>query len=66
MATAKVDEMTKLLQTVQDQMQRRVREDKQTCRIKNILQREPGQPPEQDLKGDTLYGTSAIADDCVS
>lgn len=28
MATAKVDEMTKLLQNVQDQMQRRVREDK--------------------------------------
>ena len=36
MATAKVDEMTKLLQTVQDQMQRQVREDKQMCRIKKM------------------------------
>lgn len=37
MATAKVDEMTKLLQNVQDQMQRRVREDKA---IQNILYRQ--------------------------
>lgn len=39
-ATAKVDEMTKLLQNVQDQMQRRVREDKKNASYKNYIAEE--------------------------
>lgn len=59
-ATAKVDEMTKLLQNVQDQMQRRVREKKMHP-IKIILQKNNGFPSPGSGEGRELvfYGCSA-------
>lgn len=66
-ATAKVDEMTKLLQNVQDQMQRRVRDDKYMCRIKKYTAGENWLSICPSLMSHlSSSGTSEMAVDCVS